>query len=408
MPNKRLLIVSFIFPPQLLARSLQLLKTVNALAKLGWDITVYAADHRLLKDKCDESLLNKLDPSVKIIPGYTFESWLLANLTASLSLGMPDDKYLWRYRGKKYLQEFLKTEKFDALASFGLQWSSHLLAEEVKKFANIPWLAHFSDPWVENDYHHRIWPVSAVNRAQERSVATLADRLCFTTEKTEKLVLKKYSPEIQKKGLTVPHCFAPELYPECEPLSDGLHLVHVGSFYGKHNPVNFLKALGAFLSWQPRFKKSLKCHFVGLAPGKYDHLAKELGIFENLDFVPKIPYLESLGWMKRATALFSIDVVKNSLLSKLPDYAGAGRPLFAVSDEGSPTWNYVKKLHGLTARQSDPADIAEKLERLALSWEKDHALGEFSYSSEEASFFDSLNTTKILSDALEELARKRR
>ncbi|MBR5901137.1 hypothetical protein IKZ40_02185 [bacterium] len=66
----------------------------------------------------------------------------------------------------------------------------------------------------------------------------------------------------------------------------------------------------------------------------------------------------------------------------------------------------MEKLHGLTASQSDVEDIAEKLERLALSWEKDNALREFSYTPTEASFFDSLNTTKQLSEALEELTRK--
>ena len=181
MPRKRLLIVSFIFPPQLLARSLQLLKTANALARLGWDITVYTADYKLLKYKSDPALLEKLDPSIRLIEGYTFENWLLANATASLSLGMPDDKYLWRIRGKKFLKELLEKESFDVMASFGLQWSSHLLAREVKKFSGLPWLAHFSDPWVDNDYHHRVWPVSAVNRAQERSVAMLADRLCSSS-----------------------------------------------------------------------------------------------------------------------------------------------------------------------------------------------------------------------------------
>ena len=406
MPRKRLLIVSFIFPPQLLARSLQLLKTANALARLGWDITVYTADYKLLKYKSDPALLEKLDPSIRLIEGYTFENWLLANATASLSLGMPDDKYLWRIRGKKFLKELLEKESFDVMASFGLQWSSHLLAREVKKFSGLPWLAHFSDPWVDNDYHHRVWPVSAVNRAQERSVAMLADRLCFTTEKTQELVLKKYSPEVQKKGMSVPHCFAPELYPECEPFADGMHLVHVGSFYGRHNPVNFFKGMAAFLKKEPRFKASLKAHFVGLGEGKYGGLAKELGIRENLEFVERVPYLESLAWMKRATVLFSVDVVKNSLLSKLPDYVGSGRPLLAVSDEGSPTWRYVEKLRGLTARQSEPAEIAFALERLALAWEKDPELMEFRYTPEEASFFDSTRTTSLLSEALEELAKK--
>jgi hypothetical protein len=400
MPNKRLLIVSFIFPPQLLARSLQLLKTANALANAGWDITVYTADPKLLKDKLDPALSEKLDKRIKLIPGYTFENWFFSNATASLSLGMPDDKYLWRYAGKKALKELLEKESFDCMASFGLQWSSHLLAKEIKKLFALPWLAHFSDPWVDNPYHRRIWPISAVNRAQERSVAELADKLCFTTEATQKLVLGKYSPDIQKKGLFVPHCFDKTLYPEVEPFSDKLHLVHVGSFYGRHNPLNFFQGLKLFFDKESRFRSQITAHFVGLDPKKYQSEAKALGLEENLDFVPKVPYLESLGWMKKATALFSIDVVKNSLLSKLPDYVGSGKPILAVSDKGSPTWRYVEKLHGLTAEQSNVENIAEKLETLAKAWENDPELKAYRYTEEECSFFSSENTTAILSEAL--------
>ncbi|MBQ7555270.1 hypothetical protein IJS98_02300 [bacterium] len=405
MPNKRLLIVSFIFPPQLLARSLQLLKTANALTEAGWDLTVYTADPKLLKDKLDPSLEEKLDKRIKLIPGYTFENWFFSNATASLSLGMPDDKYVWRYAGKKALKKLLEKESFDCLASFGLQWSSHLLAREIKKLYGLPWLAHFSDPWVDNAYHRRIWPISAVNRAQERSVAELADKLCFTTEATQKLVLGKYSPEIQKKGLTVPHCYDKTLYPEVEPFPDKLHLVHVGSFYGRHNPLNFFQALKILLDREPRFRSQLIAHFVGLDPSKYKSEAKALGLEENLDFIAKVPYLESLGWMKKANALFSIDVVKNSLLSKLPDYVGSGKPILAVSDKGSPTWKYVEKLHGLTAEQSDVDDIAEKLETLAKAWEQDPELKAYLYTEEESSFFSSKNTTAILSEALLSLCR---
>ncbi|MBP5628061.1 hypothetical protein J6X96_07880 [bacterium] len=405
MPNKRLLIVSFIFPPQLLARSLQLLKTANALSKAGWDLTVYTADPKLLKDKLDPALSEKLDKRIKLIPGYTFENWFFSNATASLSLGMPDDKYAWRCAGKAALKKLLEKESFDCVASFGLQWSSHLLAKEVKKFSDLPWLAHFSDPWVDNAYHRRIWPISAVNRAQERSVAELADKLCFTTEAAQKLVLGKYSKDIQKKGLTVPHCFDKALYPEAEPFTDKLHLVHVGCFYGRHNPLNFFQALKIFFDKEPRFRSQIVAHFVGLDPRKYQSEAKALGLEENLDFVPKVPYLESLGWMKKANALFSIDVVKNSLLSKLPDYVGSGKPILAVSDKGSPTSRYVEKLHGLTAEQSDVNDIAEKLETLAKTWEKDPDLKAYRYTEEESSFFSSENTTAILSEALQGICR---
>lgn len=400
MPNKRLLIVSFIFPPQLLARSLQLLKTANALSNAGWDITVYTADTTLLQEPLDFDLTEKLSKKIKIITGYTLENWFFANLTASLSIGMPDDKYAWRIAGKKDLKKLLEKESFDCMASFGLKWSSHLLAKEVKKFSDLPWLAHFSDPWVDNPYVKKIWPVSAVNRVQERSVAEWADKLCFTTEATQKLVLGKYSPDIQKKGLFVPHCFDKTLYPEVEPFSDKLHLVHVGSFYGRHNPLNFFQGLKLFLDREPRFRSQITAHFVGLDPKKYQSEAKALGLEENLDFVPKVPYLESLGWMKKATALFSIDVVKNSLLSKLPDYVGSGKPILAVSDKGSPTWRYVEKLHGLTAEQSNVEDIAEKLETLAKARENDPELKAYRYTEEESSFFSSENTTAILSEAL--------
>ena len=133
MPKNRLLIVSFIFPPQLLARSLQLLKTANALARAGWDITVYTADTNLLQEPLDFDLTEKLSKNIKIITGYTLENWFFANLTASLSIGMPDDKYAWRIAGKKDLKKLLEKESFDCMASFGLKWSSHLLAKEVKK-----------------------------------------------------------------------------------------------------------------------------------------------------------------------------------------------------------------------------------------------------------------------------------
>ena len=406
MPKNRLLIVSFIFPPQLLARSLQLLKTTNALVRAGWDVTVYTADPGRLKDPLDPALADRLDKKVRVVPGYTFENWFFSNLTASLSLGMPDDKYLWRIAGKKALKKLLEKESFDCMASFGLQWSSHLLAKEVKKLSGLPWLAHFSDPWVDNPYHRRLWPVSAVNRAQERSVAEQADKLCFTTEASQKLVLGKYSPEIQKKGMFVPHCFAPELYPEAEPPKDKLSLVHVGSFYGKHNPLNFFAALKDFLAKRPEARKDLAVHFVGLDPRKYRREARELGLEDVLDFVPKVPYLESLAWMKGATMLFSIDVVKNSLLSKLPDYVGSGRPIFAVSDEGSPTWKYVEKLRGLTARQDKIEEIADKLEIIFDEWKSDPALNKYRSSKEEGAFFHADNTTAILSAALKELAEK--
>gem|GEM_PF-6654986 len=151
---------------------------------------------------------------------------------------------------------------------------------------------------------------------------------------------------------------------------------------------------------EPKFRSRITAHFVGLDPKKYQSEAKALGLEENLDFVPKVPYLESLGWMKKATALFSIDVVKNSLLSKLPDYVGSGKPIMAVSDKGSPTWRYVEKLHGLTAEQSNVEDIAEKLETLAKAWENDPELKAYRYTEEESSFFASENTTAILSEAL--------
>ena len=406
MPKNRLLIVSFIFPPQLLARSLQLLKTTNALVRAGWDITVYTADTTLLQEPLDFDLTEKLSKNVKIITGYTLENWFFANLTASLSIGMPDDKYAWRIAGKKDLKKLLEKESFDCMASFGLKWSSHLLAKEVKKFSGLPWLAHFSDPWVDNPYVKKIWPVSAVNRAQERSVAECADKLCFTTEASQKLVLSKYSPEVQKKGMYVPHCFAPELYPEAEPPKDKLSLVHVGSFYGKHNPLNFFAALKNFLAKRPEARKDLAVHFIGLEPQKYQKEARELGLADILDFVPRVPYLESLAWMKKATMLFSIDVVKNSLLSKLPDYVGSGRPIFAVSDEGSPTWKYVEKLRGLTARQDRVEEIAAKLEIIFDEWKSDPALNKYRSSKEESAFFHADNTTAKLSAALKELAEK--
>src|SRR5919202_1568394 len=76
----------------------------------------------------------------------------------------------------------------DAVVTFSQPTTDHLVGLELKKIWRAPWVAHFSDPWVDNPYYATDAATRDFNLAAERAVCEVADRLVFTSEETVDLV----------------------------------------------------------------------------------------------------------------------------------------------------------------------------------------------------------------------------
>src|SRR5690606_2341994 len=65
---------------------------------------------------------------------------------------IPDARMFWIKPSANFIIDYLKQHKVDAIVSTGPPHSCHLIALNVKKKTNIPWIADFRDPWTGIDY----------------------------------------------------------------------------------------------------------------------------------------------------------------------------------------------------------------------------------------------------------------
>ena len=71
----------------------------------------------------------------------------------------------------------------ESFVSFGKPMSDHLAALELKKAWDLPWLAHFADPWVDNPFRQFSDAVLEQHRCWEREVLKHCDIAVFTNQK---------------------------------------------------------------------------------------------------------------------------------------------------------------------------------------------------------------------------------
>ena len=72
----------------------------------------------------------------------------------------------------------------------------------------LPWIAHFSDPWVDGPYAAELHPVTRRKwRDNERRVMETADALIFVNEPTASLVMQKYPPSLRNVNSYCTACF---------------------------------------------------------------------------------------------------------------------------------------------------------------------------------------------------------
>ena len=156
----------------------------------------------------------------------------------------------------------------------------------------------------------------------------------------------------------LPHVYVSSLMKK-KVKSDSSRIVmrYVGNFYGHRTPNIFLEAFKMLVTEEPSLLRNVRVEFWGRWIGKRDPL-KELddSLKKYVTFMRPINYIDSLELISSTDILLLIDApFKKSVFfpSKLVDYIGAGRPIFAVTPEGTAA-NKIRQYGGIVV---DPADV---------------------------------------------------
>lgn len=203
MPHKKkILIISYYWPPAGGISVLRSLKIAKYLRAFGWEPIVYAPSNAHYPYNDDGGFID-IPENLEIIKQPIIEpfqifKWLtgrkktdplnaITQISDSKSgwldqLGIyirgnffiPDARAFWIKPSVKYLTSYLKNHPVDALFSDGPPHTNTYIASQLKKTLGIPWLMDFQDPWTQADYY-KMMPIG--KRASRRHIQM--EQECF-------------------------------------------------------------------------------------------------------------------------------------------------------------------------------------------------------------------------------------
>ena len=341
------------------------LKMSKYLPRLGWQPVIYTPSNPD-SSVYDESLLKEVNSEISVIkrpiwepyniyrkltgkgketkfkPGFVAEAsgggWK-EKLSVFIrgNLLIPDPRKFWIRPSVRFLRKWLKKNPVDLIISTGPPHSMHLIALEIKKQYNIPWLADFRDPWTKIDFYDRLrltpW-ADLKHRDLERKVLAKADYVTTVSPSWADDFRSISGRHIS----VITNGFDPEDF-KFENISTDkeFSITHIGSFNQDRNPVRLWEILSDLGKENPGFFEHLKIRLIGQTDPKVFDSLEDCGLIK---FVEQHNYMEhglSLRYLKQSQVLLlplnNAHNVKGIIPGKFFEYLAVQRPVLAIGPE---------------------------------------------------------------------------
>jgi len=252
---------------------------------------------------------------------------------------IPDARKFWINRSVKRLSSFLTENKVDAIVSNGTPHSCHLIGLQLKKKFNLPWLADFRDPWTLVDYFDQLKLTGLARRKHyklEYNVLENAD-VVTTVSWTWEKDFKKIGA---KKTTTITNGFDSDDFTSLTNIeSDKFVLTHLGSLSKYRFHLEFWERILAKTKRDSEFKNQLEIRLIGNVDGVFFNFFKESSLIENVNHIPQVEYKEALSHAASSDALLLILGDKSKSEGRIPakifEYMAVKKPVLAYGQAPS-------------------------------------------------------------------------
>jgi glycosyltransferase involved in cell wall biosynthesis len=364
---KRLLVVSYAFPPMQTQMSPTVAKPMAGLAARGWQIDVVCANPFSGYLGSDDSLL----PYVKKYFSEVFRLKPPNNLIEKIRVRLPiiatTPDLMAILQGAAYrLLMNLDLEQYRAVITWSPFHSINPVLVKVKKsHPKLRWIAQFSDPWAANPLEQnrliRFW-----SRSNEPKMVSAADFIVHSSKFSLDLMERSHPGQVSQKSAVIAHPFDDELFPQRPKAQNNqITMRYVGVLFGRRSPDPLFLALNALFDRRPDLKGGLCVELVGEVPKSMLETDAAVSLpTGTIRHVPSVSYLKSLEKMYDSDILLLIeaDVRENLFVpSKLSDYIGSGTPIVGIAPAGG-SWDVLEKLDCWRVHPGDIAGISRAIE----------------------------------------------
>jgi len=358
---KRVLFITYYWPPSGKASLHWPLKIMKHLPKYGWQPSVLTVEEDTFSHQ-DETLSEDISPEIKVTRTKSYEPFnlykkfigkkeddqLVASETISksnrslshrisiwlrMNLFIPDARVGWYFPAVKAAREIIKDEKIDAIVSVGPPHSTHLIGKKINKKLNIPHVPVFIDPWVDIIYYKdfkRNKITLSIDNHLEKTVLQNAKAIVFITETMQSDYVKKYN-FIDGKSSVLYWGYNEEDFERIivnKEQKEEKVLVHAGNIFSYQNPTNFWKQIKK----ENERGNKIRIKFIGTVdPEIKKNITKE-GLNEITEFCGFLPYDEMLKNISEADFLLVCASEPRHVPGKLFEYLRTGNPIIAFGN----------------------------------------------------------------------------
>jgi glycosyltransferase involved in cell wall biosynthesis len=401
LPMKRLLLVSFHFPPFNAIAAVRTGKFAKFLLERGWDVRVIAARsdaaenlpleipaERVLhtpwthvdemldrvlslgRTKASEAPASTQSGSAPpassrsaVVPTLRTRVRRKLGELRSAILHTPDGRITWMPEALRGAAPFLGDWKPDIVYASAPPTTTLLVARALAKRYGVPWIAEFRDLWTDNPYYEFPDWRKRLERLWERRVISDAAALVTVSAIWRDRLRAKFNKPI---ALAM-NGYVPTDFPADLPAAPGregpLHILYTGMIYpGYRDPLPLFEAI-AMLGPQ---RDDVLVEFIGTDLKSVSELATKAGVADRVKIAPPVKYRDSLVRQTQADVLLHLqwnDPKESGTISgKLFEYFGARRPVLGLGyDRGEVASLVAANERGIVV--NDPPGIADQLRR---------------------------------------------
>lgn len=355
---KRVLIITYYWPPSGGSGVQRWVKFSKYLPSQGWQPVIYTPENPDMPS-IDQSLYSDIPGEAEIIkrpiteiysiyrrisgnkgggevnPINSQKKTLKQKLMLAIrgNLFIPDPRISWLRPSVRFLKKYLREHPVDVIVSTGPPHSMHLIAREVSKATGIPWVADFRDPWTRMFYFKHL---------------ALSDWARKKHEKLEKMVLDDasavvaVSPLVQEEFKTmtgnrielVTNGYDPEDFGQVVEPDGYFNIVHTGLFASDGNPETLWKVLSDLCREDARFADQLRIRLVGKNDTMILDSIHAAGLERNLVDLGyrdhTVAVREQMGSTMLILPLRKEPEYRATLPGKLFEYLGSQRPVLGI------------------------------------------------------------------------------
>tara|TARA_B100000902_G_scaffold72396_1_gene77709 strand:- start:24341 stop:25642 length:1302 start_codon:yes stop_codon:yes gene_type:complete len=404
--KKKVLIITYYWPPMGGGGVQRWLKTTKYIRDFGWEPVIFTADNAEISIY-DESLISDLPDKLEVIkskiwepfglykklmgmkdekinPGFLQKSrrssflqyisiWIRGNFF------IPDAKIFWLQPSVEKIEAYLKENKIDAIISTGPPHTTHLIANSIISKYNIPWIADFRDPWTNIDFYHKLKLTPFADRKHrslEKTVLRNADKIVTVS----KSWASDFKHIIDVDPIVIHNGYDPSDFVNKEDLclDEDFSITHIGSLNEDRNPYILWKVLAEMIRDNEDFSNNLKIQLIGPIDITVKEDLSNYGLMDNTVLIESLPHNQVIDYIIKSQILLlplnNVPNIDGVIPGKMYEYIGAKRPILCIGKEDGDAAEIIKATQtGKVVSFSDESKLKNELISMYTSY-KDSSL----------------------------------